>query len=172
MMSPLYPARRMHQAWLAGLSALLLALFLAASAHAQEGTTIVVGDPSFEPMPIAVTEFAAPGDLRDEASTVRAIVESDLESSGLFRIIPRSAPLSQASDFNAVPSYADRRPIRAQALLPGQEQRGDGGRLVVQFRVFDVGGEQQTVGQQIAADPSDIRRIGPKVADGGYAPLP
>lgn len=171
MMSPLYRANEALLTRLAALPVLLLALLFAAASQAQEGTTIVVGDPNFEPMPIAVTEFSAPGDLRDEASTVRAIIESDLESSGLFRIIPRGAHVSQIADFNAVPSYADWRAIRAQALVTGQVQQGEGGRLVVQFRVFDIEGEQQIVGQQIVADRSDIRRIGHKVADGVYSPL-
>lgn len=153
---------------------LLLALLVAFAARAQtadEGTTIVVGDPGFQPMPIAVAGFMAPPDLASQAQEVRGIVEADLERSGLFSIVPQSAHVAQITDFNAVPGYADWRAINAQALVTGQVQRSGDGRLVVQYRVFDTQAEEQLVGQQILADPADIRRIGHKVADGVYVPL-
>lgn len=159
---------------LAVLPILILALLFAFAARAQapsEGTTIVVGDPTFEPMPIAVAGFLAPGELSGQASEVRSIVEADLERSGLFKIIPQNAHVATVADFNAVPQYADWRAINAQALVTGQLQRSGDGRLVVQYRVFDTQAEEQLVGQQILADPADIRRIGHKVADGVYVPL-
>ncbi len=154
---------------------LAVALSVAPAARAQtaadEGTTIVVGDPNFQPMPIAVAGFLAPPDLASDAENIRSVVEADLDRSGLFRILPQSAYLERITDFNKVPSYADWRAINAQALVTGQVSRASDGRLVAQFRVFDTQAEEQLEGQQILAAPADWRRVGHKVADGVYTRL-
>lgn len=159
---------------LAVLPILLLGLFLAPRAEAQtagEGTTIVVGDPTFKPLPIAIADFLAPAGLAGQAETVQSIVAADLERSGLFQIVPESAHVGQVTDFNAVPTYADWRAIDVQALVTGQVQQGADGRLVVQYRLFDTQAGEQLVGRQIMAGMSDVRRIGHKIADGVYVPL-
>ena len=157
------------------LLALAIAQTMAQTARAQtaadEGTTIVVGDPNFQPMPIAVARFMAPPDLADEAENVRSVVEADLERSGLFRIIPESAHIGRIADFDQVPTYADWRAINAEALVTGQVAQAADGRLVAQFRVFDTQAEEQLEGQQILAAPAEWRRVGHKVADGVYTRL-
>ena len=153
--------------------AALIAGALAAWAQtaSDEGTTIVVGDPNFQPMPVAVAGFVSAPELAADAENVRSVVEADLERSGLFRIIPRSAHVGRITDFNQVPSYADWRAINAQALVTGQVSRAADGRLVAQFRVFDTAAEEQLEGQQIMAAPAEWRRVGHKVADGVYSRL-
>ncbi len=159
---------------LAILMLLVMALAVPTAARAQaasEGTTIVVGDPNFQPMPIAVADFVAPSELAGEAENIRGVVEADLERSGLFRIVPRSAHIARVTDFNQVPTYADWRTINAQALVTGQIGRSADGRLVAQYRVFDTQAEEQLEGQQILAAPADWRRVGHKLADGVYSRL-
>lgn len=155
------------------LLALVVALAATMAARAQtasdEGTTIVVGDPDFQPMPIAVADFVAPTELAGEAQNIRSVVEADLERSGLFRIIPQSAHIGRITDFNRVPAFADWRAINAQALVTGQVARAGDGRLVAQYRVFDTQAEEQLEGQQILAAPADWRRVGHKLADGVYS---
>lgn len=165
----------MKPIFLAPLMALGLALAAPATpAVAQsddDGTTIVVGDPNFQPMPIAVAGFVAPADLAGRAEEIRQIVEADLESSGLFRIVPKSAHISAITDFDVLPQFADWRTINATALITGSASRAEDGRLIVQYRVFDTATEEQVVGQQVLATPEKWRRIGHKVADGAYSQL-
>ena len=155
----------------------LLALILAAAmpvAQAQDidGEPIIdISDPNFAPVPIAIANFVAPPELAGQADNIRAVVEADLESSGLFEIIPREAYISQITDFNVVPQFADWRTINAAALITGSVTLATDGRLIAQFRIFDTEAEEQLDGQQILADPVDWRRVGHKIADGSYTQL-
>ncbi|MEM6664517.1 MAG: Tol-Pal system beta propeller repeat protein TolB [Pseudomonadota bacterium] len=156
---------------------MLVMLVLAISlpmAHAQsddDGTTIIIDDPNFQPQPIAIAKFLSDPDLLQRADDIRAIVEANLERSGLFQIIPEEAHIAQVTDFDVVPQYADWRTINAGALVTGLVSRASDGRLITQFRVFDTEAEEQLQGLQILADPNDWRRIGHKIADGAYSEL-
>ncbi|MEO1495487.1 MAG: histidine kinase dimerization/phospho-acceptor domain-containing protein, partial [Pseudomonadota bacterium] len=61
--------------------------------------------------------------------------------------------------------------IGAEALVRARIGQLADGRLRVQYRVFDVFGGQQLVGQQLLAAPPDWRRIAHKIADGIYTAL-
>ena len=156
------------------LLAVAVAVFAPLLASAQtnnDGTTIVVGDPNFKPTPIAIAGFIAPPELAGRAEEIRQIVEADLESSGLFRIVPKSAHISAVTDFDVLPQFADWRTIDATALVTGSVAQSEDGRLIIQYRVFDTTTEEQVVGQQVLAAPDKWRRIGHKVADGAYSQL-
>ena len=159
----------------AGAAMTLVAAVLAFAqpAHAQltedEGTTIIIDDPNFQPVKIAIATFLATPDVAQQADEIRAVVEADLVSSGLFEVIPREAYISQIADFDVVPQFADWRAIAAENLVTGSVSRATDGRLVAQFRVFDTTGEEQLTGLQILADPADWRRVGHKIADGTYS---
>ena len=124
-----------------------------------------------EPLRLAIAPFLASPELAQRADDIRAIVEANLERSGLFEIIPREAYISQVADFDVVPQYADWRAINAQALITGFISRASDGRLIAQFRVFDTTAEDQLTGLQILADPGDWRRVGHKISDGAYTEL-
>ncbi|MEM6622059.1 MAG: Tol-Pal system beta propeller repeat protein TolB [Pseudomonadota bacterium] len=161
------------------LMALVLAVTAAAwtlipTAQGQEidGEPLIdISDPNFAPVPIAIATFLAPDDLGPRASEIRAIVEANLERSGLFQIVPRTAHIAQVTDFDRVPQFADWRAINAAVLVTGQVAQADDGRLVAQFRVFDTGAEEQLSGKEILADPADWRRVGHQISDGVYMPI-
>ncbi len=157
------------------LAGLLAAFTLAATpvlAQDLDGEPIIdIDDPAFEPVPIAIAPFVATPGLEARADEIRGIVEANLTRSGLFEIIPREAYISQVTDFNLVPQFADWRTINASALITGSISQATDGRLIAQFRVFDTQAEEQLVGKQILADPNDWRRVGHKISDGAYVPL-
>ena len=148
--------------------------FLTAGRAAAQGNPleITVAGGQYEPLPVAVTSFQ-PGSpaLQGVSDEIGAVIEADLTRSGLFRVIPKAAYISQAADFDAAPVYADWRAIKADALVTGRVNQAADGRLIVQFRVFDTTAEEQIEGLQILSDPADWRRVAHKVADGVYAKL-
>ena len=141
-------------------------------AQSLDGEPLIdIDDPDFEPLPIAIADFIAAEGLGERGQDISKIVAADLESSGLFKVVPREAHIGQIENFDVVPQYADWRAINASALISGSVAQASDGRLVVQFRVFDTLAEEQLTGLQILADPNDWRRIGHKVADEAYTQL-
>ena len=132
---------------------------------------IIIDDPNFAPLPIAIANFIAADSLGPRASEIRDIVEANLERSGLFQIVPRAAHIGQITDFDQVPQFADWRAINAAVLVTGQVVQAADGRLVAQFRVFDTAAEEQIAGKEILADPAEWRRVGHQIADGVYVPV-
>ena len=156
-----------------GAIALLVGAIWGPRAEAQDTPLVViVGGGAFEPLPLALTTFQTAGaEMQAVADDIAAVVEADLLSTGLFRIIPKAAFIAGPSDFSAAPTYADWRAINADALVTGRVEQANDGRLLVQFRVFDTTAQEQIEGLQLLSDPGDWRRVAHKVADGIYAKL-
>lgn len=154
------------------LSCLLIgyALF-AAPVSAQNGPLrIEITEGVIEPLPFAAPEFTATGSGSAQiASDITRVVAADLSGTGLFREIPASAHISGISDFGAPVQYADWKAVNAQALVTGAVQVS-GGRLVVQFRVYDVfSGAELGNGLQFTGTTTGWRRMAHKVADAVYS---
>ena len=146
----------------------------AASAWAQSdggGTDIVIDSPDFKPLPIAVAGFIAPPEVAGRAEEIRQIIENNLESSGLFRIVPKAAHISAITNFDALPQFADWRTINATALITASVAQLGDGRLSVQYRVFDTTTEEPILSKSVDATPAEWRRIGHKIADGAYSQM-
>jgi TolB protein len=151
--------------------------FIAAPANAQLHVDIEEGH--LNPMPVAVPDFiganpnaAAVG--RDVAGVIRA----DLESSGLFRTIAPQAFIERISSMDVPPRFADWRIIDTQALAIGQVSALPDGRVRIEFRLWDVFGEQEVLGPdgrpmgfQYATTPDNWRRIAHKISDRIYQAL-
>jgi TolB protein len=121
-----------------------------------------------EPMPIAIPAFAGAGP--EEAKTGRDIaqvVSSDLERSGLFRPLDPQSFIQNVSAGEG-PRFADWRQINAQALVTGSIQGQGDGRYRVEFRLWDVGAEQQLAGFAYTTTRQNWRRIAHIIADEIY----
>ncbi|MEM7439605.1 MAG: Tol-Pal system beta propeller repeat protein TolB [Pseudomonadota bacterium] len=154
------------------ITAAMLAL-AAPMAFAQSGPLrIEITEGVIEPMPVAVPRFIAETAQADTfAQQVGEVIMADLVNSGLFRAIPADAHIGRVTNFNAPVQYADWKAINAQALITGAVSVTDDGRMVVKFRLFDVFGQNQMVGQQFAASTQSWRRMAHKVSDTIYARL-
>ncbi|MEM9764269.1 MAG: Tol-Pal system beta propeller repeat protein TolB [Pseudomonadota bacterium] len=144
------------------------------AAQGADGETlrIDISGANVEPLPTAIETFELEDPtLGSRASEIAAVIAADLESTALFRLIPRTAYVAQPVSFDAVPRFEDWRAIGAEALVRARIGQLADGRLRVQYRVFDVFGGQQLVGQQLLAAPPDWRRIAHKIADGIYSAL-
>ncbi len=99
------------------------------------------------------------------------MVTADLGGSGLFEPLDRGSFLEQVRDVNAAPRFPDWRSIRADALVVGDVARGADGRIVAQFRLWDVASGRQLAGQRFATSAQNWRRVGHIIADQVYKQL-
>jgi len=119
-----------------------------------------------EPMPIAVTHFPGNSEATEQVgSDVSAVISSDLERSGLFRPLDRKAFLQELTSLDVQPRFADWKALNAQALVQGSVETLLNGQMRVAFRLWDVFGSQQIVGQAYATQPENWRRVAHIIAD-------
>lgn len=153
-------------------AALQIGLLGATAAMAPQAfgqTRITVDEANLRPRPIAIPEFLSE-DPRLGAE-VAGVVTADLESSGLFRPLDRSAFIERIRDLNTAPRFADWRSVGAEALVVGRVGRMGDGRLRTEFRLWDVVLGKPLAGQQFSTVPANWRRIGHIIADQVYEKL-
>jgi TolB protein len=132
-----------------------------ASAHAQ--LTIDMTKPSFEPVPIAIVDFA--GD--NVGAELATVIRNDLQNSGLFRSIPPGSFIERNVSASAAPRFPDWRSVGATGLVVGQVSNS-GGNIKVDFRLWDVVAGQQATGLSFNSQPNNWRRLGHIIADAIY----
>lgn len=148
------------------------AAVLSIPARAQDGPLrITITDGVIEPLPFAVPTFvarnAAAGDL---AQDITRVIAADLSNTGLFREIPKDAHIARISSFDSSVQWSDWKAINAQALITGSVLVEGDGRIVVQFRLFDVFSEAPLgEGLQFVGTADGWRRMAHKVADAAYS---
>ncbi|MGE3770183.1 MAG: Tol-Pal system beta propeller repeat protein TolB [Bdellovibrionales bacterium] len=153
------------------LFALLLAVLAVSPAHAELRVDITRGN--VEPMPIAIPEMiGASAQESQMGQQIAQVVNADLERSGLFKPIKKSAFIQDTDSLvKNGPRFADWRVINAQALVSGQVVRQNDGRLRVEFRLFDVFAENQMAGLAYFTVPQNWRRVAHIIADAIYKRL-
>ena len=148
----------------------LLAIFvlLLSSMPAWPELRVDMNRGKIEPMPIAIPDFTGGGgDESQTGSQLAHVISNDLDSSGLFRPLdPRSFIQNVAT--GEQPRFGDWRQINAQALVTGTVQGQGDGRFRVEFRLWDVGAEQQLAGYAYTTTRQNWRRIAHIIADEIY----
>ena len=148
----------------------LAILLAAASARAELRVDITRGH--VEPLPIALVDLAGANEA--DATLGRQITEvitRNLERSGLFRPIDPAAFIIEPGGMTVRPRFQDWRIINAQALVTGRVVPGDPGRLVVEFRLWDVFAEQDLVGLKLSGAREAWRSIAHTMSDKIYERL-
>jgi TolB protein len=144
-------------------AALLSTAAATAPARAQIEVDVNRGD--VKPLPIAIPVFGGV-----QGAEIAQVITGDLERSGLFAPINQAAFVEQTLDVNVQPRFADWKTINAQALVSGQATV-EGGRLTVNFRLWDVYSEQQLLGLQFTTTPENWRKLAHKISDAVYERL-
>ena len=151
-------------------AALVAPLIIAGEVHAQ-GSSCRAGElcidlnpKNFKPMPIAIVDFG--GD--QQGAQVSGIISANLKRSGVFEPIDPSRHPERGLDFDAVPNFAAWQQAGAQAIVTGRVVR-DGGRLAVEYRLWDATSGKQIVGQKHAIDPQNWRRLAHLASDAVFA---
>jgi TolB protein len=148
------------------LSFLVLAL-VPRTSHALE---VDVSGGRINPLPIAITPFLVGGGAEEAGATLGEVISNNLGRSGYFDPLPQNSFIEQITDFNQEPRFADWRQIQAKALVTGQVYV-DGGKIRVEFKLFDVNSQQQIAAQQFSTSPKNLRRIGHLASDVIYKAL-
>ena len=146
------------------LAAVFATAGLAPSARAEIEVNVNRGD--VQPLPIAVPAFGG-GQVGGDIS---GVISANLQRSGLFRPIDPAAFIERDLNAAVQPRFPDWKQINAQALINGQVTV-QGGRLVVDFRLWDVFSEQQLLGLQFTSSPENWRRVAHKISDAVYERL-
>jgi TolB protein len=139
--------------------------------HAAAVVRLDVTQGNFQPMPIAIPDFLAASGDTDLAHGVAQIIANNLRRCGLFAPIDPAAYIERISTFDAPPRFPDWRAINAQALVVGHVARQGDGRLVAEFRLWDVLAGAQLAGQKYSSTPDNWRRIAHIISDEIYEKL-
>lgn len=145
------------------------ALFFAVPSFAELKVDIVAGNVS--PVSIALQRVeVGKGVAKSDADMVRSVVENDLKSTGLFRMInPDAYP--QFVKFNDMPDFKLWATIRAQVLIQSKMTKQKNGMYKLEFYVWDLNGKEQIEAQSLAASKKSIRRMAHLMSDAIYERL-
>jgi TolB protein len=149
-----------------------ISLICVAALPANAALEIKLDQGVVEPIPIAIHDFlgATPRD-QQVAAQVAGVIRGDLERSGLFLPLDPRSYIEKITNFSSLPRFGDWRVIKAQGLVTGQARQLADGQLQVDFRLWDIFGEQQMVGMSFKTTPENWRRLGHLVADAIYERL-
>ena len=139
------------------------------AAFAELKVDIVAG--ATEPISIAVQKFETVGNVDSEdAAMIRDVVDADLKSTGLFRIVSRDA-LPEFVEMGHLPDFKLWAAIKAQVLVQAKITAESGGKYNLEFYVWDVTGKEQIEAQSLVASKKSVRRLAHIMADAIYERL-
>ncbi|HVI32250.1 Tol-Pal system beta propeller repeat protein TolB [Phenylobacterium sp.] len=136
----------------------------APAARAEIEVNVNRGD--VQPLPVAIPAFGG-GQVGGD---IAGVISGNLQRSGLFRPLDPASFIERDLTAAVQPRFADWKQINAQALVNGQVTV-EGGRLRVDFRLWDVFAEQQLLGLQFTSSPENWRRVAHKISDAVYERL-
>jgi TolB protein len=99
---------------------------------------------------------------------IAAIISSDLERSGQFKLIPSGMV---GADESIRPEFSALRQRGTDALAAGSVTRLADGRVDVRFKLWDVVRASELVGQSYVVPPADMRLVSHRIADQIYEKL-
>lgn len=135
-------------------------------AHAELRVQVTKGQ--VEPMPIAISYFAGQDTMGHQ---MQDVISNDLKNSGLFRPLDPDSFVQDAASAAAGPRFAEWKPLNSQALVTGTISPAGGGKLRVEFRLWDVFAENQIDGMAYTTTEANWRRIAHIIADVIYTRL-
>src|SRR5688500_1788451 len=123
---------------------------------------------TIEPMPIAISDMVSNDEL---GAQISAVIAADLKRSGFFTPVDKAAFIQKITNPDAAPRFEDWKAVNAQALVSGRVTKEADGRLRAEFRLWDVYGGTQLIGQQFYTRPENWRRVAHIIADAVYEKL-
>lgn len=122
-----------------------------------------------EPIRIATPAFVGSDNYTNKlGEKVTGVIDNNLNRSGLFSIVNKASYIQNVKNVNTIPEFTGWRNIRSQALLIGSIESEGGGRIKVQFRLWDVVTGKQTLAKSFKANVKGWRRVGHLISDAIY----
>jgi len=146
-----------------GTAAVVVAAMLPSARPALADLRLDINRGQVQPLPIAIPPF--PGE--QAGGEIAGVVSNDLQGSGLFQPIDPHSFIDKVAAGSS-PNFADWKQINAQALVTGSVADQGGGKLRVEFRLWDVFAGQQLAGFAYTTTPQNWRRIAHIIADEVY----
>ena len=139
------------------------------AARAELRVDIVAG--ASDPISVAVQKFeTTDGASSKDAALIREVVENDLKSTGLFRIVSHDA-FPEYAKMGDMPNFKSWMTIKTQVLVQAKLSGMDGGKYKLEFYVWDVNGMEQIEAQSLVASKKSVRRLAHIMADAIYERL-
>lgn len=122
----------------------IAAFFFVCSLHALK---IEITKGEVNPDPVAIVDFYNPDSIDNLGEDIAAVLTSDLEASGLFTAIGKTAFLQTAASLSKDgPNMSNWRPLKARFLIYGEVKQLSSDKITISFRLFDVLTGQQMLG--------------------------
>lgn len=139
------------------------------TAHAELKVDIIAG--AAEPIPVAIQKLETVGNVSsDDAKMIREVVENDLKSSGLFRIVSHDA-FPEFVEMGEMPNFKLWSAIKTQVLVQAKLSAESGSKYDLEFFVWDVNGKEQIEAQSLVSSKKSVRRLAHIMADAIYERL-
>jgi TolB protein len=162
------------------IKALLVLSTVLVTTQANALVRIKIDEGNVEPLPLAITNLQGNTNIDDKlGANITKVVEDNLRSSGLFNIIDRNAFLQTEESLRLNgPNFEDWKRLNVEGLFTGtsQLQNDDTAdaldkKAVIEYRLFDVYSDQQTVGKKYTAKVKFWRHIANRISDDIYTAL-
>lgn len=151
------------------LSFFILMVLVIMPARAELKVDIIAG--ATEPTSIAVQKFEVVGNVSvKDAEMIRSVVESDLKSTGLFRIVSHDA-FPEYAKMGALPNFKSWAAIKTKVLVQSKITAQSGNKYKLEFYVWDIDGKEQIEAQSLVASKKSARRLAHIMADAIYERL-
>lgn len=146
-----------------------VSLVFVSNAKAELHVDVVAG--GVDPISIAVQKFeSSDGVSRSDAQMLREVVENDLKSTGLFRMVNHDA-FPEYVKMNEMPNFTSWAAIKTQALVQAQIQTDGKDKYKLEFYLWDINGKEQIEAQSLIASKKSVRRLAHIMADAIYERL-
>ena len=143
------------------LAALTVLSLFAAPAHGALRIEITEGVAGA--LPIAISPIRGEGEA-DLPVDLAAIVESDLQGTGLFEVFPREDMIATPARREQV-NYTNWRMVEVDNLVVGSAAPNGRGGYRISFNILDVYRERVLTGYQITADGDNLRSAAHSIAN-------
>ena len=151
------------------LSFFMMLAFAVLPACAELKVDIVAG--AAQPISIAVQKFEVGENVRSkDAAMMREVVEKDLKSTGLFRIVNHNA-FPEYVKMHEMPNFKLWDAIKTQVLVQTKLSMDADNLYKLEFFVWDVNGREQIEAQSLVASRKSARRLAHIMADAIYERL-
>ena len=155
---------------------LLLTMLVASKSFALIEIDITRGN--LDPLPIAVSPLHV--DIKSEnpenmkikelGENISIIIENNFRGTGLFNPLKKDAFVQKPDIAHLKPRFEDWRLIKAQALVTGK-LLVKGGKLKVEFRLWDTAAAKEMTALAFTTTPSNWRRVAHIISDKIYERL-